>query len=228
MSGIEAKDSLERDEIKENLTDLEQELKVNKEIHETFDEFNTNLALVGSEYNPELIDERNLSMERMRNGNVMVKSYGQTCEVNLKTWKISYHKWNLTISLDEIAGEKILFDNNRLRKEQLYHVFWKMNMINRIVSISKQLWKKNFYFEDWNLFQIAAGSLAGHNNECFLKLDWKKIVSIWWLKRWFQDDVKLSDINKELENGNSYSRSVDVAEENFKKRFVNMLHKIVW
>lgn len=225
VTNLETKNDFERDEIRNDLDWLEQEVKINKVIDKTFEKFQMNL-MTGSKANYELRSERNLSMEKMKNEKLRVKSYGETCEVDLRTWKISYLKWNTVVSLDEIGSKPILLKDSKefhMNEGTLNIAFGQMNVINRAISMSKKSGKKDFYFEDWSFLQRLNSMDATRydRNESFLKVDWKNIISIWWLKKRFHesDIYEISDLSK--------GESQEQEDKKFKNKFSNMLNRII-
>ena len=159
--------------------ELEMEIKINQLIDQWFDQFKLDLY-TDTKALPDLRNERNLSIEKMKDWKLQIKSYGETCELDLKTWKIYYMKlwepiearsdteWFLTVSSEDFI----------LKSSDLYKAFWKMNVINRAMSLANKTDKKDFYFrEHWLL------------NEEILCVDWNNVLSFKWLKKRFGEDI---------------------------------------
>ena len=163
-------------ETKDQVNELEIEIKVNKLIDEEFDHFKVDL-LTDSKPNYDLREKRNLSMEKMENWELRIKSYGESCELDLKTGKIYYIKWWKRIEIRSSSKEilDISSEGFILNSSDLYKAFGKMNVINRAISIQK-VNKKDFQF----LRTLAGVALA---------VDWKIVISFEWLKKWFGNNI---------------------------------------
>ena len=189
MSKIESKNSVSKLEtelwqIKEEEKKLENEIKINKLIDQEFDKFKVDL-LTDTKPNYDLRKERNLEMKKMEGRKLRIKSYGESCELDLKTGKICYVKW---WELKEVRSDlkwflKISDKDFVLRSSDLYLAFWKMNVINRAISMAKTTDKKDFYISD--LLDVSNWFLGKG-----IYVDEKRVISVKWLKKWFGEDVE--------------------------------------
>ena len=237
VTNLDTGNNFERNELKDwfdgEASDMEKKVKVMKknvdrDIDETFDKFRMKL-MTGSKPDYELRSGRNLSIEKTNEYVVKLKSYGETCEVDLKTGKISYLKGdrNTPIVLDELGNEKILNiisskDSYYTLSPKLEYIFWQMNVINRAISMSKKAEKKDFYFDSpffWNF--ISNNKVDGSDYSRILKIDWENVVSIGWLRKWFC----VSDIWT-IPN-RARKETSEWANRRFEEKFLKMLNKIV-
>lgn len=189
MSKIESKITVSKLEtelwqIKEEEKKLENEIKINKLIDQEFDKFKVDL-LTDTKPNYDLRKERNLEMKKMEGWKLRIKSYGESCELDLKTGKICYVKW---WELKEVRSDlkwflKISDKDFVLRSSDLYLAFWKMNVINRAISMAKATDKKDFYISD--LLDVSNWFLGKG-----IYVDEKRVISVKWLKKWFGEDVE--------------------------------------
>ena len=186
VSNLEKSDGLW--EIKEEEKDLENEIKINKLIDQEFDKFKVDL-LTDTKPNYDLREKRNLEMEKLEWWKLRIKSYGESCELDLKTGKICCVKW---WELKEVRSDVKWFldisdKDFELRSSDLYLAFWKMNVINRAISMAKTTDKKDFY----------VSGIGGQHMWLLDKgiyVDEKRVISVEWLKKWFGADVKTSAI----------------------------------
>ena len=177
--------------------------RTNNQIDSAFTVFKRDLEENGKK-SDKVRSERNLSIERLKDWKLRLKSYGKDLELDLKTWEISCMKWWKSIVL--WTGKKLLDISNErsyLGYSDLYHVFGQMNVINRAVSVADKVEvpEKRFYFErDGGLFlhhltndYLKVGSKDKKNNS-------QVVISFLWIKKWFGDKVKKEEILGILNN----------------------------
>lgn len=184
MNKIESKSSvseleIELWEIEKEKKKLENEIKINKLIDERFDKFKVDL-LTDTKPLYDLRKDRNLEIEKMDGWKLRIKSYGESCELDLQTGKIYYVKW---WELKEVRSDVEWFldisdEDFRLRSSDMYMAFWKMNIINRAISMANTTDKKTIYSRRY---------LDGSRS---ILVDEKHIISVKWLKKWFGKDVE--------------------------------------
>lgn len=190
MSKIESKNyvsKLERElwQIKEEEKKLENEIKINRIIDQRFGKFKVDL-LADTKPNYDLRKERNLEMEKMEGRKLKIKSYGESCELDLKTGKICCVKW---WELKEVRSDVKWFldisdGDFELRSSDLYLAFWKMNVINRAISMAQTTDKKDFYLSGIEDFGLRMWII---NRGIYV--DNQRVISVRWLKKWFGDEV---------------------------------------
>jgi len=183
-TNLETKNNLERDEIKEWLRDLKNEIENNPIDERVYLEVKPAVNELLKEKN-----SKNLSVQILKNSwKIRLKSYWETCELDLKSNCISFIKWGKVTLIRELTG---LLDSDRysrynsLTKKCLLEEFRKMDIINKAVyAYKKHPNNKIFYFSSGNFWQRL--SLSGDENY-FLKLDWEDIASREELYRaWFK------------------------------------------
>jgi len=206
---LETKNNLERDEVKDSISELQSEIinqKIGKQIDETFDKFDKDMKITSKpDYN--LREQRNPSIEKMKNWKVRLNSYWESCEIDLNSGLISYIKPNDSVLLWEITPELPILDKSRngnvrdskINEKMLYQAFWEINVINKAVSMAKKSDKKEFSFGSANLL----------NSTRELKVDWKNIISKDWLRKWFLNWM------------------IPQRWKNFENEFITMLNRIV-
>lgn len=67
---------------------MENEIKINKLIDQEFDKFKVDL-LTDTKPNYDLRKERNLEMKKMEGRKLRIKSYGESCELDLNAGKFA-------------------------------------------------------------------------------------------------------------------------------------------
>lgn len=221
MANLETKNTIERDETKEELSGLKKEVEknINKEL-----ELEVDYAF--NKFREKSDDEGNASLEKMGDGKLRLKSYWQTCEFDFKAGKILFMKWRIPIILDDFPcyglddflklpnGEKRDHSKN-LAKMSLQRLFMRMNVFNKAVSISENHPNnRKFYFENGNLLQKVNPLDDGSR---ILKVDWESVISKWQLKNW--GFYWGSDSKKGLSSGMAY--------KDLEKKIINTLNKIV-
>ena len=121
----------------------------------------------------------------MEDYKLKIKSYGESCEIDLKTGKIYYIKsWErVEVKLEARQILKGSTGKLSLVSSDLYKAFWKMNVINRAMSLAKESIgtdaNTDFYFYH-GLFWGKSDLYIGH----------KRVLSIEWLRKWFGEEYK--------------------------------------
>ena len=207
-TNLETKNSFEGDVIREGLDWLDQEVKISKKIDETFNEFDKEL---NTKWEPDYIlrSQRDLSIEMVKDHKIKLKSYGEICEIDLHSGLTSYMKWNTPILLGEIVPEVPIMNrswdgekwNFEINTAVLKNLFWQINVINRSVSMAKKSKNKEFSFWSANFFNATRE----------LKVDWKNIISVEWLRKWFTPRCLWGTYQ----------------HKKFEKEFIDMLNRIV-
>lgn len=179
-------ESLDRQNTLDELVGLQNEIEMGKKIDrlidQNFSQFKVDLLTdTRADYN--LRKERNLSMEKMKDGKLKIKSYGETSELDLKTGRIYYYKW--WESVEVLSLDKLILTfspgNFKLESSELYSAFWKMNVINRAMSMAKTTDKKDFYFRP--------GGFRGKWHGGVLMVDGKEVMTFNWIKKWFGNNI---------------------------------------
>ena len=169
---------------------LENEIKINQDIDKCFDDFRFDL-LTNWEADYKLRKKRNLSIEKKEDWKINLNSYGETCEIDLKTGQISYIKeWQPIIvqrNFKQILD--ITAENPTIATTNLYQAFWQMNIINRVMSEYKKQFfrKKDFKFRHVHYIDHKESFLLDAGPR-------QAIISFEWLKKRFGNDITKKEI----------------------------------
>lgn len=161
-------------EEKKESNKLKNEVRINDLINEEFMRFKADL-LLDTKADYKLRKERNLDIEKNGDYKFLIKSYGQSCEVNLETGEVSYINWWKSLLL--WRSQPFLtfsFDDFELMSSDLYKVFWQMNVINRAMYKAAEAGPE----DEFRIYGIS-----------FLFIGKKNVLSFKWIKKWFGDDV---------------------------------------
>ena len=170
---------------KESLRNLENETHIdnlNNYIDRQFNQFKVDLQ-TDTKPKYDLRWERNLEMEKVEGWKLKIKSYGEVCELDLQTGKFYYEKWWELIEVLSLPEPILKLTPNgfELKLTDLGRAFWKMNVINRAMSMAKTTDKKDFYFKP--------GGFRGKSHGGVLQVDGKNVISFNWIKHRFGDDI---------------------------------------
>lgn len=174
-TNLETKNTIERDETKEELAGLKNEVekknpidkRVYLEVDSAFKKFT------------EQTDARKVRLEKTNDWKLRLITHWETCEFDLKSDSFSFIKWGKAIAIENMEFMSYRFKSPYERV--LLQAFGKMDMINKAISISKKHpHNRKFYFEEWNIIQ--------RNNpfwgeDVILKVDWETVAYIWELRK---------------------------------------------
>lgn len=168
----------------EKVNDLQKEIRINQLIDDEYKSFEYHL-LTDTKPIETIRRQRNLSMEKMKDRKLRINSYGETCELDLKTGKIYYIEKSKRIEVLQLSVTPILKvspEDFSLVSSDLYRAFWKMNIINRALCHAKFRGGKAFSFGWGTHFKKGL----------FIDTDGgsRRIMSVKWLRKWFGNEYE--------------------------------------
>lgn len=168
------------------------EIRVNNLIDKEFNKFKADLTL-DTRPDYDLREQRSLDILKTKDWKLTVKSYGQSCEVDLKTGEVSYIKWWKRLLLWETAPFLTISPNDfSLKSSDLYKVFWQMNVINRAMCMAEKRTynRQEFYFEGrlTSMLDHTKGS-GNFKKGGTLMIDERSVITFEWIKKRFGEDV---------------------------------------
>ena len=196
-TNLETGNNFERDELKEGLSDLKNDIEENSVDKGVYMEVKPAVNELLKEKN-----SKNLSVEILKNSwKLRLKSYWEMCELDLKSNCISFIKWGKVTLIRELTGS---LDSDRysrynsLTKKHLLEEFRKMDIINKAVYVyKKHPNNKKFHFG-------YETGVFGHGSKWSLRLDWEEIASsselydAWFEHTWSKNEKERQAAQKKV------------------------------
>lgn len=183
MANVETKNTIERDETKEELAGLKNEVEkknpIDKRVYLEVDS-------AFKKFYKERSDSDKVRLEKTHDWKLRLITHRQTCELDLKTNRYLFIKWGKAIDLGRIGIASGGTANRYLNRDNFNNLEWiltysfkMMDMINKAIWISnKHHDNRKFYFNGENLM-----------------VDWEKVASVEKIRK-AGFDVRVKDDHK--------------------------------